>query len=74
MKLVCINNGPMDGATDSFVNLTIGKVYKTLGDDVGSNDSGFKIVNDIGDEVFYYFARFETLELNRDKKLEKLGI
>ncbi len=28
MKVVCINNGEMDGAMNSSVSLTIGKVYE----------------------------------------------
>ena len=47
MKVVCVNNGPMDGAMESSVNLTIGKVYEALGDMVSPNDSVFNITNDI---------------------------
>ena len=74
MKVVCVNNGPMDGAMESSVNLTIGKVYEALGDMVSPNDSVFNIINDIGNRGSYYFGRFETLEEYRQKKLEKLGI
>jgi hypothetical protein len=30
MKVVCINNGEMDKATNDWVNLTIGKTYVDL--------------------------------------------
>ena len=74
MKVVCVNNGAMDGAMESSVNLTIGKVYEALGDMVNPNDSVFNIINDIGNKGSYYFGRFMTLEEVRHKKLEKLGV
>jgi hypothetical protein len=39
MKVVCINNGEIYGAMYSSVNLTVGKVYKVLGDRVSSTDA-----------------------------------
>jgi hypothetical protein len=74
MKVVCVNNGPMDGAMESSVNLTLDKVYEALGDNLSANDSVFNIINDIGNRGSYYFGRFETLEEYRQKKLEKLGV
>jgi hypothetical protein len=74
MKVVCVNNGPMDGAMESSVNLTLGKIYEALGDNLSPNDSVFNIINDIGNRGSYYFGRFETLEEYRQKKLEKLGV
>ena len=74
MKVVCVNNGEMDGAMESSVNLTLGKVYEALGDGVTPNDSVFNIINDIGKRGSYYFGRFTTLEVVRNEKLEKLGI
>lgn len=74
MKVVCINNGEMDGATDPAVSLTIGKVYEVLGDEVSPKDSVFNVINDLGNRVSYYFGRFVTLEEVRHKKLEKLGV
>jgi len=74
MKVVCINNGEMDGAMEPFVKLTLGKVYEALGDNVSPNDSVFNIINDLGKRGSYYFGRFETLEEYRQKKLEKLGV
>ena len=47
MKVVCVSNGEMDGAMESKVNLTVGKVYKVLGDRVSSTDAVFSIINDI---------------------------
>jgi hypothetical protein len=74
MKVVCVNNGPMDGAMESSVNLTLGKAYEVLGDMVSPNDSVFNIINDIGNKGSYYFGRFVTLDEARHEKLEKLGI
>lgn len=74
MKVVCVNNGSMDGAMESSVNLTLGKVYEALGDDVNPNDSVFNIINDIGNRGSYYFGRFKTLKEARHEKLEILGI
>jgi len=74
MKVVCINNGEMDGAMEPFVKLTLGKVYEALGDMVSPNDSVFIIINDIGKKGTYYFGRFITLEESRNEKIEKLGI
>ena len=74
MKVVCVNNGAMDGAMESSVNLTLDKVYEALGDNLSPNDSVFNIINDIGNRGSYYFGRFEILEEYRQKKLEKLGI
>jgi hypothetical protein len=74
VKVVCVNNGKMDGAMEESVNLTLGKVYEALGDMVSPNDSVFNIINDIGNKGSYYFGRFMTLEEARHKKLEKLGV
>lgn len=74
MKVVCVNNGAMDGAMESSVNLTLGKVYLALGDNVSANDSVFNITNDIGNRGSYYHGRFITLDEARHEKLEKLGI
>ena len=77
MKVVCINNTEMDGdlllprEMETSVNLTIGKVYDVIGN-VTYEDSVFPIINDIGKKGAYYNGRFESLEYNRDKKLNKL--
>ena len=72
MKVVCINNTEMYGATETSVHLTIGKVYHVLGDNVSYRDSVFPIINDIGKKGTYYNGRFESLEENRSKKLNKI--
>jgi hypothetical protein len=72
MRVVCVSNGEMDGAMESQVNLTIGKVYKVLGDRVSSTDSIFSIINDIGKIGSYYRGRFEMLEESRERKLNKI--
>ena len=35
MKVVCVNNGKVEGAQDDFVNLTIGKAYDAVTDYLG---------------------------------------
>jgi hypothetical protein len=72
MKVVCVNNGEMDGAMDSSVNLTVGKVYITLGDNVSTSDHVYNIVNDLGKRVSYYHRRFKLLEEIREDKLNKI--
>jgi hypothetical protein len=74
MKVVCINNGEMDKATNDWVNLTIGKTYDVLGDNVSHSDSIFNIINDISNKGSYHSGRFITLDKYRNDKLEKLGI
>jgi hypothetical protein len=74
MKVVCINNGEMDGAMNSSVNLTVGKVYEALGDRVTPDDSVFNIINDIGKRGSYYFGRFAMMDIVRHEKLKELGI
>ena len=74
MKVVCVNNGKMDGAMEESVNLTVGKVYVALGDNISPNDSVFNIINDIGNKGSYYHGRFVTLEESRHEKLGILGI
>ena len=71
MKVVCINNTEMDGAMEAQVHLTIGKVYDVIGN-VTYEDSVFPIINDIGKKGTYYNGRFESLEENRSKKLNKI--
>lgn len=77
MKVVCVNNGALDGATDISVNLTIGKAYLVLGDDAVKVtktplNGVFNIINDIGNRGSYHFGRFVTLEESRHEKLEKI--
>ncbi len=74
MKVVCINNGEMDGAMNSLVNLTVGKTYEALGDNVSTSDHVYNIINDIGKRGSYYHKRFEMIDVVREKKLEQLGI
>lgn len=72
MKVVCINNGKMDGAMESKVNLTIGKVYQALGDYVSDSDHVYKIINDIGKIGNYFPGRFELLDKSRERKLNNI--
>ena len=72
MKVVCLNNGKMDGAMDPSVNLTVGKVYDVLGDRPSYSDSVFNIINDLGKRGSYYHGRFEPLEKSRSRKLNNL--
>jgi hypothetical protein len=72
MKLVCINNGEMDGAMDSKVNLTIGKVYQAIGTRVSDTDSVYVVINDLGKKGNYYYGRFESIDKTRERKLNKI--
>ena len=72
MKVVCIDNGPMDGAMDDLVNLTVGKTYEALGDGVSTTDFVFNIINDIGNRASYYHKRFEMIDVTRDKKIDDI--
>lgn len=72
MKVVCINNGPMDGAMNDLVNLTVGKTYEALGDNVSTSDHVFNIINDIGKRGSYYHKRFEMIDVTRDKKIDDI--
>ena len=74
MKVVCVNNGEMDKASNEWVNLTIGKTYEAIGDNVSHNDWVFNLINDIGNRGSYHSGRFITLDKYRNDKLEKLGI
>ena len=74
MKVVCISNGEMDGAMNDLVNLTIGKTYKALGDNVSTIDHVYNVINDIGKRGSYYHKRFEMIDVSREKKLKQLGI
>jgi hypothetical protein len=72
MKLVCINNGEMNGAMDSSVNLTIGKVYKAIGSRVSETDAVYVVINDLGNKGNYYHGRFELIDKTRDRKLNMI--
>lgn len=74
MKVVCVNNGPMDGAMNELVNLTVGKTYEAIGDNISKSDHVYNVVNDIGKRGSYYHKRFEMIDITREKKLEQLGI
>jgi hypothetical protein len=74
MKVVCVNNGPMDGAMDDLVNLTVGKTYEALGDMVTTSDHVYNIINDLGKRGSYYHKRFEMIDVVRHEKLKELGI
>ena len=54
MKVVCINNTKMDGAMETSVNLTIGKVYDVIGN-VTYEDSVFPII--IKHFIFVFLKR-----------------
>ncbi len=74
MKVVCVNNGPMDGAMNEHVNLTIGKTYDAIGDMVSTSDHVYNVINDIGKRGSYYHKRFQMIDVAREEKLKELGI
>jgi hypothetical protein len=61
-------------ATNDWVNLTIGKTYDVLVDNVSHSDSIFNITNDIGNRGSYQSGRFISLDKHRNNKLKELGI
>ncbi len=74
MKVVCINNGEIEDAMDSKVNLTIGKIYDAIGDRVSADDYVFNIINDIGNKGSYHYKRFKHIDEVRNILLEELGV
>ncbi len=74
MKVVCVNNGPMSGAMDEIVNLTIGKTYEVIGENISTSDHVYNVINDIGKKGSYYHKRFEMIDSARERKLEQIGI
>ena len=74
MKLVCVSNGKLDGASFDSVNLTLGKIYEALGDNVSHSDFEFRVINDLGDRCRYHSGRFIALDESRSNKLKELGI
>jgi hypothetical protein len=78
VKLVCFNNKCRRGhgyLKDATFNLTIGKVYEFKNQKVYM-ESNISMLDDDGEIIDVYIIRnhFETIEENRDRKLNELGI
>jgi hypothetical protein len=76
-KLVCINNKAKKGhcyLKDETFNLTIGKTYEFYTE--YNMESYIKMVDDNDQLIIIYIVRnfFETIENNRDRKLNELVI
>ncbi len=73
MKVICIKNFDPTYLMRWYHPLTIGKIYETDG-----IFDPILIINDIGNLDFYpenwFISIEEYRQINRDKKLEKLGI
>jgi hypothetical protein len=72
MWIVCINNGICEGASSDSVNLTIGRQYRRSGVKNKDQSSEYRIVNDIGEIIFYSSNRFVSVTEYREKMLGEL--
>jgi hypothetical protein len=72
MWIVCINNGICEGASSYSVNLTIGRQYRRSGVKNKDQSSEYRIVNDIGEIIFYSSNRFVSVTEYREKMLGEL--
>lgn len=61
---ICIEN--MDGLIK--LNLTLGKIYKNIGDDNYTTN----VKNDIGNTCSYMKSRFRLLSEFRNEKIDKI--
>ena len=69
MKLICINNDPINGRK---ATLTYGKEYTPLNIKIAWESVGILIENDIGEEFYYDQKRFCTIQEWRDNKINKI--
>lgn len=69
MKLICIDNSPINGRK---ATLTYGKEYTPLNIKMSWDSVGVQIENDIGEEFYYHPKRFCTIQEWRDNKINKI--
>ena len=62
MKIKCIDND------DYWLNLTIDKIYEVIAE----SSSGYKIINDLGEENWYRKEWFKTISEMRNDKINRL--
>jgi len=72
MWVVCVNNGVCEGASSDSVNLTIGKQYRRSGVKTKDQSSEYRIINDIGEIIFYSSNRFVSVSEYREKQLSDI--
>lgn len=81
MKVVCVNKDNLYTYPSSpCKNITIGKVYEVI--DIVSTGGTMEIkssdliniIDDTGEEFYYYRRQFDTLDNVRNEKLTVLGI
>ena len=72
MGVVCVNNGVCEGASSDSVNLTIGKQYRRSGVKTKDQSSEYRIINDIGEIIFYSSNRFVSVTEYREKQLSDI--
>ena len=63
-KVVCIN-------TDLIHDLTRGNVYIVINDDF-QTEAGVRVINDVGNDIFYAQYRFISLSIYRRNKIDSI--
>lgn len=71
-KIVCVNNSSI-GHRKTPKGLTIGKTYTVKNvADLSPEIKNPEIINDFGEDVYYYYKRFLTLEEYRNININKI--
>lgn len=71
-KIVCVNNSSI-GNRKTAKGLTIGKTYTVKNvEDLSPEVKNPEIINDFGEDVYYYYKRFITLEDYRNLNINKI--
>lgn len=71
-KIVCVNNSSI-GHRKAPKGLTIGKTYTVKNvEDLSPEIKNPEIINDFGEDVYYYYKRFITLEDYRNLNINKI--
>ena len=71
-KIVCVNNSSI-GHRKIAKGLTIGKTYTVKNvEDLSPEVKNPEIINDFGEDVYYYYKRFVTLEEYRNININKI--
>lgn len=71
-KIVCVNNSSIANRKIAK-GLTIGKTYTVKNvEDLSPEVKNPEIINDFGEDVYYYYKRFVTLEEYRNININKI--
>lgn len=71
-KIVCVNNSSIEHRKTPK-GLTIGKTYTVKNvEDLSPEIKNPEIINDFGEDVYYYYKRFVTLEDYRNLNINKI--